>query len=71
MHKVYIEFSISGIIVVDETEKERVMLEMSKLMSKFIRNKDIIEFQNSIESSDQLAAVEDMMEDMMVEVGEA
>ena len=55
----------------DETEKERVMLEMSKLMSKFIRNKDIIEFQNSIESSDQLAAVEDMMEDMMVEVGEA
>ncbi len=66
MHKVYIEFLISGTIIVDEPEKQRIMAEMSRLVSKFIRNKDIVEFQNTLVSSD-----EDEMIGYNDEIGEA
>lgn len=62
MHKIYVEFSISGTIIINETEKERVMVEMSKMMSKFLRNKDITDLQNSISSSDEMEIVESLIE---------
>ena len=45
----YIEFSFSGVISVDEEKKEDVLKEIAVLVSKFIKNKDIINFDNKIE----------------------
>jgi hypothetical protein len=45
----YIEFSFSGVISVDEEKKEDVLKEIAVLVSKFIKNKDIMNFDNKIE----------------------
>jgi len=45
----YIEFSFSGVISVDEEKKEDVLKEIAVLISKFIKNKDIMNFDNKIE----------------------
>lgn len=66
MHKVYIDFSISVTLMVDESEKDMVMSEMSKLISKFMKNKHVIKLENSFENS----ADTDFLENMS-EVGEA
>ncbi len=52
MHKVYIEFAISGTIMVDEAEKDKVMLEMSKLIAKFMKHKNIVKLENDFETVD-------------------
>ena len=52
MHKVYVEFAISGTIMVDEAEKDKVMLEMSKLIAKFMKHKNIIKLENDFETVD-------------------
>jgi len=54
MNNVYIEFSISGTIATNETDKDRTMLELAQLISKFIENKDMIKLDNSIESIDTI-----------------
>lgn len=54
MNNVYIEFSISGTIATNETDKDRTMLELAQLISKFIENKDLIKLDNSIESIDTI-----------------
>jgi hypothetical protein len=52
LHKVYIEFAISGTIMVDEAEKDKVMLEMSKLIAKFMKHKNIVKLENDFETVD-------------------
>lgn len=54
MNNIYIEFSISGTIATNETDKDRTMLELAQLISKFIENKDLIKLDNSIESIDTI-----------------
>jgi hypothetical protein len=52
LQKVYIEFAISGTIMVDEAEKDKVMLEMSKLIAKFMKHKNIVKLENDFETVD-------------------
>jgi len=52
LHKVYVEFAISGTIMVDEAEKDKVMLEMSKLIAKFMKHKNIVKLENDFEIVD-------------------
>jgi hypothetical protein len=52
LHKIYIEFAISGTIAVEESEKDAVMLEMSKLIAKFMKNKNIVKLENDFETID-------------------
>lgn len=66
MHKYYIEFSISGVIMADENEKDKVISDMSKLISKFLNNKHIIKLENEFEKID-----EDDFISNLSEVGEA
>jgi hypothetical protein len=51
LHKVYIDFSISATLMIDESEKENVMSEMSKLIVKFMKNKHVIKLENNFENS--------------------
>ena len=53
LHKFYIEFSISGVIMVDESEKDKVIADMSKLISKFLNNKHVIKLENEFEKVDE------------------
>jgi hypothetical protein len=66
LHKVYIDFSISATLMVDESEKEKVMSEMSKLIVKFMKNKHVIKLENNFENSTDTDFLENMSE-----VGEA
>ena len=66
LHKVYIDFSISVTLMVDESEKDVVMSEMSKLISKFMKNKHVIKLENSFENSADTDFIENM-----ADVGEA
>lgn len=52
MHKIYIEFAISGTIEIEESEKDKVMLEMSKLIAKFMKHKNIVKLENDFETID-------------------
>lgn len=52
LHKIYIEFAISGTIAVEESEKDKVMLEMSRLIAKFMKNKNIVKLENDFETID-------------------
>jgi hypothetical protein len=54
MNNVYIEFVITGTIAVNESDKDIAMAELSKLISAFLANKDIINLENSIESLDTI-----------------
>jgi hypothetical protein len=66
LSKVYIEFGISGTLLVDEADKDKVMLEMSKLIAKFIKNKNVVKLDNNIETVDDTEFLNHMME-----IGEA
>lgn len=66
MHKIYIEFAISGTIMVDELEKDKVMLEMSKLIAKFMKNKNIVKLENDFETVDDTDFI-----NHITEIGEA
>jgi hypothetical protein len=66
LHKYYIEFSISGVIMVDEHEKDKVTSDMSKLISKFLNNKHVIKLENEFEKID-----EDDFASSLIEVAEA
>ncbi len=52
--------------MVDESEKEKVMSEMSKLIVKFMKNKHVIKLENNFENSTDTDFLENMSE-----VGEA
>jgi hypothetical protein len=54
LNKVYIDFGISGTLLVNEEDKDKVMLEMSKLIAKFIKNKNVIKLDNNIETADDM-----------------
>lgn len=62
MHKVYIEFGISAVLEVEEHEKDKVMLELSKLIAKFIKNKNIVKLDNNFESLSELDITQNMGE---------
>ncbi len=62
LHKVYIEFGISGVIEVEEEDRDKVMLEVSKLIAKFIKNKNIVKINNNFESVSELDIAEGMGE---------
>lgn len=66
LHKVYIDFSISATLMVDESEKDKVMSEMSKLIAKFMKNKHVIKLENNFENSADTNFLENMSE-----IGEA
>jgi type II secretory pathway component PulC len=66
LHKLYIEFSISGIIVTDEEKSGVVTEELSQLVAAFLKNKKIVELQNSFSS-----IKEDEFADLQMPVGEA
>lgn len=53
LNKIYIEFAISGTIEVEESEKDKVMLEMSKLIAKFMKHKNIVKLENDFETVDE------------------
>jgi hypothetical protein len=38
--------------MVDEAEKDKVMLEMSKLIAKFMKHKNIVKLENDFETVD-------------------
>ena len=62
LHKVYIEFGISGILEVEEEDKDKVMLELSKLISKFIKNKNIVKLDNNFDAVTELDIAQSMGE---------
>lgn len=62
MHKVYIEFGISGVLEVEEEDRDKVMLEVSKLIAKFIKNKNIVKLDNNFESINELDISQSMGE---------
>ena len=66
MHKIYIEFAISGTLMVEESEKDKVTLEMSKLIAKFMKHKNVVKIDNNFETIDDTDFI-----NHMVEVGEA
>lgn len=66
MHKVYIEFGISGVIVTDEEKVSEVTRELAELVSHFLRNNKIIELQNSFSS-----IKEDEFSELQAPVGDA
>ena len=66
MHKIYIEFAISGTLMVEESEKDKVTLEMSKLIAKFMKHKNVVKLDNNFETIDDTDFI-----NHMVEVGEA
>lgn len=66
MYKAYIDFEISGVIVTDESDREKVMIELSKLIAKFVKNKNIIKLDSSFDSMDDTDFV-----NLTTEVGEA
>lgn len=66
MYKAYIDFEISGVIVTDESDREKVMIELSKLIAKFVKNKNIIKLNSSFDSMDDTDFV-----NLTTEVGEA
>ena len=66
LNKIYIEFAISGTIEVEESEKDKVMLEMSKLIAKFMKHKNIVKLENDFEAVDDT----DFINHMIV-IGEA
>lgn len=50
LHKIYMDFGISGILVVEEAESERVKEEYSKLIANFLKDKKVVELQNTFSS---------------------
>jgi len=66
LHKIYIEFAISGTLMVEESEKDKVTLEMSKLIAKFMKHKNVVKIDNNFETIDDTDFI-----NHMVEVGEA
>lgn len=60
--KIYIEFGISGVLAVEEEDNEKVVAEMSRLFSKFLKNKKIIKLDNKFESIDEFDIIEGMVE---------
>jgi hypothetical protein len=66
LHKIYIEFAISGTLMVEESEKDKVTLEMSKLIAKFMKHKNVVKLDNNFETIDDTDFI-----NHMVEVGEA
>lgn len=66
MYKAYIDFEISGVIVTDESDREKIMIELSKLIAKFVKNKNIIKLDSSFDSMDDTDFA-----NLTTEVGEA
>ena len=66
MHKIYVEFAISGTVMVEEAEKDKVMAEMSGLIAKFMKNKNVVKLDNNFEVVD-----DDDFISYITEVGEA
>lgn len=66
LHKIYIEFAISGTVMVEESEKDKVMAEMSSLIAKFMKNKNVVKLDNNFEVVD-----DDDFISYITEVGEA
>lgn len=66
MYKAYIDFEISGVIVTDESDREKVMIELSKLIAKFVKNKNIIKLDSSFDAVDDTDFA-----NLVTEVGEA
>ena len=66
LHKVYIDFNISATLMIDESEKDQVISEMSKLIAKFMKNKHIIKLENNFENSSDMDFLENISE-----IGEA
>ena len=66
LHKIYVEFAISGTVMVEESEKDKVMAEMSSLIAKFMKNKNVVKLDNNFEVVD-----DDDFINYITEVGEA
>jgi hypothetical protein len=66
LYKAYIDFEISGVIVTDESDREKVMAELSKLIAKFVKNKNIIKLDSSFDAVDDVDFA-----NLSAEVGEA
>jgi len=66
LYKAYIDFEISGVIVTDESDREKVMAELSKLIAKFVKNKNIIKLDSSFDAVDDTDFA-----NLAAEVGEA
>ena len=62
LSKIYIEFGISGVLAVEEEDNEKVVAEISRLFSKFLKNKKVIKLDNKFESIDELEIIEGMVE---------
>jgi hypothetical protein len=52
--------------MVEESEKDKVTLEMSKLIAKFMKHKNVVKLDNNFETIDDTDFI-----NHMVEVGEA
>ena len=66
MHKVFLEFSISGVIISDEEEVDFVKKELGDLISAFLKNKNIVDMQNSLST-----VSEDEWAEILAPVGDA
>jgi len=60
--KIYIEFGVSGVLAVEEEDNEKVVAEISRLFSKFLKNKKVIKLDNKFESIDEFDIIEGMIE---------
>jgi hypothetical protein len=50
-NKVFVEFSISGILEVEESRKDAVMKEISKVINKLLTHKDVVKTEVSVDST--------------------
>lgn len=50
-NKVFVEFSISGILEVEESRKDTVMKEISKVINKLLTHKDVVKTEVSVDST--------------------
>jgi len=50
-NKVFVEFSISGILEVEESKKDAIMKEISKVINKLLTHKDVVKTEVSVDAT--------------------
>jgi hypothetical protein len=60
-NKVFVEFSISGILEVEEDKKDIVMREISKVINKLLTHKDVVKTEVSVDSTNDENILESIL----------
>lgn len=60
-NKVFVEFSISGILEVEESKKDAIMKEISKVINKLLTHKDVVKTEVSVDSTNDENILENII----------